>query len=82
MIDEDGRPRVELQKTTPKLHHKLSELQNEPEMDSSVDVSMAETDVDPALLPESAVAQESELDFYDNNSGSETVNAFGYNIED
>lgn len=82
MIDEDGRPRVELQKTTPKLHHKLSELQNEPEMDSSVDVSMAETDVDPALLPESAVAQESELDFYGNNSGSETVNAFGYNIED
>lgn len=82
MVDEDGRPRVELQKTTPKLHHKLSELQNEPEMDSSVDVSMAETDVDPALLPESAVAQESELDFYDNNSGSETVNAFGYNIED
>lgn len=82
MVDEDGRPRVELQKTTPKLHHKLSELQNEPEMDSSVDVSMAETDVDPALLPESAVAQESELDFYGNNSGSETVNAFGYNIED
>ena len=82
MIDEDGRPRVELQKTTPKLHHKLSELQNEPEMDSSVDVSMAETDVDPALRPESAVAQESELDFYGNNSGSETVNAFGYNIED
>ena len=82
MIDEDGRPRVELQKTTPKLHHKLSELQNEPEMDSSVDVSMAETDVDPALLPESAVAQESELDFYGNNSGSETVNVFGYNIED
>lgn len=82
MVDEDGRPRVELQKTTPKLHHKLSELQNEPEMDSSVDVSMAETDVDPALLPESAVAQESELDFYGKNSGSETVNAFGYNIED
>lgn len=82
MVDEDGRPRVELQKTTPKLHHKLSELQNEPEMDSSVDVSMAETDVDPALLPESAVAQESKLDFYDKNSGSETVNAFGYNIED
>lgn len=82
MVDEDGRPRVELQKTTPKLHHKLSELQNEPEMDSSVDVSMAETDVDPALLPESSVAQESELDFYGNNSGSETVNAFGYNIED
>lgn len=82
MVDEDGRPRVELQKTTPKLHHKLSELQNEPEMDSSVDVSMAETDVDPALIPDSAVAKESELDFYADNSGSETVNAFGYNIED
>ena len=79
MTDEDGRPRVELQKTTPKLHHKLAELQNEPEIDRSVDVSMAESDVDP-LTAEATAAAEMAKDpaIYSN----EPVNVPGYKVED
>lgn len=80
MVDEDGRPRVELQKTTPKLHHKLAELQNEEEVDNSVDVSMAETDIDPVTAVGMTAVPENKPDFYGNDS--ETVNVPGYYVED
>lgn len=80
VTDDNGRPRVELQKTTPKLHHKLAELQNEEEVDNSVDVSMAETDVDPVTAANMVGGENvaSEPDFY----GDEKVNSYGYDIED
>ena len=31
VYDEDGRPQVEMQKVSPKLHEQLNKMQNEPE---------------------------------------------------
>ena len=44
VYDEDGRPQVELQKMSPKLHEQLNKMQNEPE-ESNIDTE-AQTVID------------------------------------
>lgn len=46
VYDEDGRPKVEMQTTTPKLMDQLHELQNEPVVSNSIEEEMLASDVE------------------------------------
>lgn len=46
VYDEDGRPKVEMQSTTPKLMEQLHELQNEPVVTNSIEDEMNASDVE------------------------------------
>lgn len=61
IYDEEGRPQVEYQTTTPKLHDKLSELMNEDVVSNNIAEEIAESDIDLETDAETDV----ELDYED-----------------